>query len=156
MFIGYFLFKKYVKKKNDGFLKFYDEIQENNVKEANAIINKLLLELSNEPTEELEHKIFDILGQNQTYIILTFIDINDPNDNKTFSLTNSINFRKIKNGEIGVFTDFGIMRNYVNNYISTEIILIGDFIKLCSEYNITSIIFNFTLPNPFILTNDNL
>jgi hypothetical protein len=150
--IGYFLFIKYKKKKYDGFLKFYDGIQENTVKEANATINKYLLEFSNEPTEDLGRKIFDILSQNQTYVILTYLDYKDPNDNKTFSLTNSINFRKNKNGDIGAFTDFDIMRSYIGNYISTEIILIGDFIKLCGDYNITSITLNFTLPNPFRLT----
>jgi hypothetical protein len=150
--IGYFLFTRYAKKKYDGFLKFYDNIQENTIKEANETLNKYLLEFSNEPTEELGYKIFDILSQNQTYIILTFIDNKDPNDNKTFSLTNSINFRKIKNGDIGAFTDFDIMRSYVGNYISTEIILIGDFIKLCADCGITSITLNFTLPNPFRLT----
>jgi len=150
--IGCFLFIKYAKKKYDGYLKFYDGIQRNTVKEANATLNKYLLEFSNEPTEELGRKIFDILSQNQTYIILTFIDNKDTNDNKTFSLTNSINFRKIKNGDIGAFTDFDIMKNYVGNYISTEIILIGDFIKLCGDHNITSITLNFTLPNPFRLT----
>jgi len=153
--IGYFLFTKYAKKKYDGFLKFYDGIQENTIKEANEILNKHLLEFSNNPTEELGQEIFHILSQNQCYIILTFIDNKDPNDNKTFSLTNSINFRKIKNGDIGAFTDFDIMRSYVGNYISTEIILIGDFIKLCGEYDITSITLNFTLPNPFRLTTSN-
>lgn len=150
--IGYFLFTRYAKKKYDGFLKFYDDIQENTIKEANETLNKHLLEFSNEPTEESGKQIFDILSQNKSYIILTFIDNKDPNDNKTFSLTNSINFRKIKNGDIGAFTDFDIMRNYVGNYISTEIILIGDFIKLCDDYNITSITLNFTLQNPFRLT----
>lgn len=150
--IGYFIFTSYAKKKYEGYLKFYDGIQENTIKEANEILNKHLLEFSNEPTEELGDKIFDILSQNQSYIILTFLDNKDPNDNKTFSLTNSINFRKIKSGDIGAFTDFDIMRSYVGNYISTEIILIGDFIKLCGDYNITSITSNFTLPNPFILT----
>ena len=153
--IAYFLFKYYAKKKYDGFHKFYDGIQENTVKEANATINMLLIEFSNEPTEELGRKIYDILSQNRTYIILTFLDNNDPNDNTTFSLTNSINFRKIKNGGIGAFTDFDVMRNYVGNYISTEIILIGDFIKLCNEHNIKSITLNFTLPNPYRLTTDN-
>lgn len=150
--IVYFLFMKYAKKKYDGFLKYYDGIQEKKVKEANEILNQYLFEFSNEPTEELGNKIFDILSQNQSYIILTFIDNKDLNDNKTFSLTNSINFRKIKNGDIGAFTDFDIMRSYVGNYISTEIILIGDFIKLCGDYDITSITLNFTLPNPFRLT----
>lgn len=150
--IGYFLFARYAKKKYDGFLKFYDGIQENTIKEANESLNKYLLEFSNNPTEELGQKIFHILSQNQSYIILTFIDNKDPNDNKTFSLTNSINFRKIKNGDIGAFTDFDIMRSYVGDYISTEIILIGDFIKLCRDYDITSITLNFTLPNPFRLT----
>lgn len=150
--VGYFLFTRYAMKKYDGYLKFYDGIQENTIKEANETLNKYLLEFSNEPTEELEHKVFHILSQNQSYIILTFIDNNDPNDNRTFSLTNSINFRKIKNGDIRAFTDFDIMRNYVGEYISTEIILIGDFIKLCGDYDITSITLNFTLPNPFRLT----
>jgi hypothetical protein len=150
--IGYLLFMKYAKKKYNGFLKFYDGIQENTIKEANETLNKYLLEFSKEPTGELGHKIFDILSQNQSYIILTFIDNKDTNENKTFSLTNSINFRKIKNGEIGAFTDFDIMRSYVGNYLSTEIILIGDFIKLCGDYDITSITLNFTLPNPFRLT----
>jgi hypothetical protein len=150
--IGYFLFIKYAKKKYDGFLKFYDGIQEKKIKEANETLNKYLFEFSNEPTEELGDKIFDILSQNQSYIILTFIDNKDANDNKTFSLTNSINFRKIKNGDIGAFTDFDIMRSYVGTYISTEIILVGDFIKLCSDYDVTSITLNFTLPNPFRLT----
>lgn len=150
--IGYFLFAKNAKKKYDGFLKFYDGIQENTTKKANKTLNKYLLEYSNNPTDELGQKIFHILSQNQSYIILTFIDNKDPNDNKTFSLTNSINFRKIKNGDIAAFTDFDIMRNYVGDYISTEIILIGDFIKLCSDYDITSITLNFTLPNPFRLT----
>jgi len=113
--IGYFLFNRYVKKKYDGFLEFYDGIQENTIKEANETLNKYLLEFSNNPTEVLGHKIFHILSQNQSYIILTFIDNKDPNDNKTFSLTNSINFRKVKNGNIGAFTDFDIMRNYVRN-----------------------------------------
>ena len=112
------------------------------------------MEYSNNPTDELGQKIFHILSQNQSYIILTFIDNKDPNDNKTFSLTNSINFRKIKNGDIGAFTDFDIMRSYVGDYISTEIILIGDFIKLCSDYEITSITLNFTLQNPFRLSNE--
>ena len=150
--IGYFLFTKFVKKKYDGFLKSYDGIQENTIKEANETLNNHLLRFSNNPTEELGQKIFHILSQNQSYIILTFIDNKDPNDTKTFSLTNSINFRKIKNGDIGAFTDFDIMRNYVGDYISTEIILIGDFITLCSDYDITSITLNFTLPNPFRLT----
>jgi hypothetical protein len=150
--IGYILFTRYAKKKYHGFLKFYDDIQENTVKDANETLNEYLLEYSNLPTEELGNKIFEILSQNKTYIILTFLDNNDPNDNKTFSLTNSINFRKIKNGDIGAFTDFDIMRSYVGDYISTEIILIGDFIKLCSDYDITSITLNFTLPNPFRLT----
>ena len=116
--IGYFLFTKYAKKKYDGFLKFYDGIQKNTIKEANENLNKHLLEFSNNPTEELGQEIFHILSQNQSYIILTFIDNKDPNDNKTFSLTNSINFRKIKNGDIGAFTDFDIMRNYVGDYVS--------------------------------------
>ena len=150
--IGYFLFTKYAKKKHAGFLEFYGGIQENTIKEANDTLNKHLLEFSNNPTEKLGQEIFHILSQNQSYIILTFIDNKDPNDKKTFKLTNSINFRKIKNGDIGAFTDFDIMRNYVGEYISTEIILIGDFIKLCSDYDITSITLNFTLPNPFILT----
>lgn len=152
--IGYFLFTRYAKKRYDGFLKFYDNIQENTIKEANETLNKYLLEFSNEPTEVLGNKIFDILTQNKSYIILTFIDNNAPNDNKTFNLINSINFRKIKNGDIATFTDFDIMRNYVGNYISTEIILIGDFIKLCSEFNIKAIILNPTFRNPFILTNE--
>jgi hypothetical protein len=150
--IGCFLFINDMKKKYNGYLKLYDGIQENTIKEANEIMNKHLLEFSNNPTEELGQEIFHILSQNQSYIILTFIDNKGPNDNKTFSLTNSINFRKIKNGDIGAFTDFDIMRNYVGDYISTEIILIGDFIKLCSDYDITSITLNFTLPNPFRLT----
>jgi hypothetical protein len=139
----------------DDFEKFNASIQENTIKEANEILNKYLLEFSNEPTEELGHKIFDILSQNQSYIILTFIDNKDPNDNKTFSLNNSINFRKIKNGDIGAFTDFNIMRSYVGTYISTEILLIGDFIKLCNDYDIKSITLNFTLANPFRLTTSN-
>lgn len=150
--IGYFLFTRYAKKKYDGFLKFYDGIQENTVKDANETLNKYLLEYSNEPTEEIGNKIFEILSQNRTFIIFTFIDNKDPNDNKTFSLTNSINFRKIKNGNIGVFTEFDIMRSYVGNYISTEVILIGDFIKLCEAYNVKTITLNFTLPNPYRLT----
>lgn len=149
--ICYFLFTKYSKKKYDGFLKFYDGIQENTIKEENKTLNKYLLEFSNKPSEDLGHKIFNILSKNQSYLILTFIDNKDPDDNKTFSLTNSINFRKIKNGNIGVFTDFDIMRSYVGDYISTEIIIIGEFIKLCGEYDITSITLNFTLPNPYIL-----
>jgi hypothetical protein len=32
---------------------------------------------------------------------------------------NPINFRKIKNDNIGAFTYFDIMRNYVGKYIST-------------------------------------
>ena len=87
----------------------------------------------------IDFDIFDILNQNQSYIILTFIDNKDSNDDKTFNFTNSINFRKIKNGNIGAFTDFDIMRSYTGNYISTEIIHTGDFIKLCGEYDITSI-----------------
>ncbi len=150
--LGYILFRRYVKKKYDGFLKFYDGIQENTIKEANETLNKYLLEFSNEPTEKLGHKIFEILRQNKTYIILTFLDNKDPNDNKTFSLTNSINFRKIKNGDIAAFTDFDIMRNYVCNYISTEIILIGDFIKFCEAQNVKTITLNFTLPNPYRLS----
>jgi len=149
--IGYYLII-YPQKKYNGFLKFYDGIQENTITEANSTLNKYLLEYSHEPTEELWNKIFNTLSQNQTYVILTFIDIKDSNDNKTFSLTNSINFRKIKNGNIGAFTDFDIMRSYVGNYVSTEIILIGDFIKLCGDYDITAITLNFTLPNPFSLT----
>lgn len=149
--IGYFLFTRYSKKKYDGFLKFYEGIQENTIKEENETLNKYLLEFSSKPSEDLGHKIFNILSKNQSYLILTFIDNKDPDDNKTFSLTNSINFRKIKNGNIGVFTDFDIMRSYVGDYISTEIIMIGEFIKLCGEYDITSITLNFTLPNPYIL-----
>jgi hypothetical protein len=152
--VCYFVFIRYTNKEYDGYLKFYDGIQENTVKEANKTLNMYLLEFSNDPTEELGRKIFDILTRNQSYIILTFIDNNDHNDNKTFSLTNSINFRKIKNGNIGAFTDFELMRSYVGTYISTEIILIGDFIKLCGENNITSITLNFTLPNPFRLTTE--
>ena len=150
--IGSFLFIKYLKKTNDGFLKFYDGIQETTIKEANETLNKYLLSFSNEPTEKKWNKIFDILNQNQSYIILTFIDNKDSNDDKTFNFTNSINFRKIKNGNIGAFTDFDIMRSYTGNYISTEIIHTGDFIKLCGEYDITSISLNFTLPNHFKLT----
>lgn len=149
--IGYFLFTRYSKKKYDGFLKFYEGIQENTIKEENETLNNYLLEFSNKPSEDLGHKIFNILSKNQSYLILTFIDNKDPDDNKTFSLTNSINFRKIKNGNIGVFTDFDIMRSYVGDYISTEIIMIGEFIKLCGEYDITSITLNFTLPNPYVL-----
>ena len=150
--MGYFLFTRYAKKKYDGFIKFYDGVQENTIKEANKTLNKYLLEYSNNPTDELGQKIFHILSQNQSYIILTYIDNKDPNDNKYFSLTNSINFRKIKNGDIGAFTDFDIMRSYVGDYISTEIISIGDFIKLCNDYDITSISLNFNLQNPFRLT----
>jgi len=93
--IGYFLFLKYAKKKSDRFLKCYDGIQENTAKEANATINKYLQEFSDEPTDCLDRKIFDFLSQNQAYIILTFIDNKDPNNIKSSSLTNSINFRKI-------------------------------------------------------------
>ena len=150
--IGFFLSRKYENKKYDGYLKFYDGIQDNTVKKANATINKLLMEFSNEPKKELSQQIFDILCQNQTYIILTFIDNKDPNDDKIFSLTNSINFRKVKDGDIGAFTDFDVMKSYVGTYISTEIILIGDFIKLCTEHKIKSITLNFTLPNPYRLT----
>jgi hypothetical protein len=71
-------------------------------------------------------------------------------DNKTFSLTNSIIFRKLKNWDIGAFPDFDIMRNYVGDYISTEINLIGDFIKLCCDYDITSI----TLNSPYQILSD--
>ena len=45
--IGYFLFIKYAKKKYDGFLKFYDGIQEKKIKEANETLNKYLFEFSN-------------------------------------------------------------------------------------------------------------
>lgn len=147
----YAVIKWYVKKKYNGFLEFYDRVQENTIKKANSNLNKHLLEYSNKPTLELWNKIVEILNQNESYIILTFLDNKDPNDNRTFNLTNSINFRKIKNGEIGVFTDFDLMRKYVRNYISTEIILVGDFIKICETYNLETIIFNFTLPNPFMV-----
>jgi hypothetical protein len=153
--IGYFFFKRYANKKYKGYLKFYDEIQENTIKEANKILNKYLLVFSNEPTDELWEKIFDILSQNKNYIILTFLDNKDPNDNKTFSLTNSINFRKIKNGNIGAFTDFDLLRSYARDYISTEIILIGDFIKLCESNKVKTITLNFILPNPYTLTMNN-
>ena len=99
-------------------------------------------------------EIFQTLSQNQTYVILAYIDNKDPKDNKTFTYTNSINFRKIKNGNIGVFTDFEIMRSYVSNYLSTDIMLIGDFIKLCQENNVKSITLNFTLKNSFSLTSE--
>jgi hypothetical protein len=152
LIIGIFSLMQYIKKLYNGYLKIYDGIQENTIKEANETLNQYLLEFSNEPTEVLGHKIFDILSKNQSYIILTFIDNKEPNDNKTFNLTNSINFRKIKNGDIGAFTDFDIMRSYVGNYISTEIILIGDFIKLCEIHDVKTITLNFTLPNPYRLT----
>ncbi len=147
-----FLLIKYLNKKFNQSLKIYDSIQENTVKEANNTLNQYLLEFSKEPTETLGHKIYDILGKNQSYIILTFMDNKDPNDNKTFSLMNSINFRNIKNGNIGAFTDFDLMRSYVGNYISTEIVLIDDFIKLCEIHSVKTITLNFTLPNPFRLT----
>lgn len=153
--VGYFIVNRFVKQKISGFNSFYENIQENTIKEANEILNRYLLEFSNNPSEELTVKIIDTLSRNQSYIILTYIDNNDPQDNGTFSLTNSINFRKIKNGEIGAFTDFEIMRNYVGSYISTEIILIADFIKLCNDKGITSITLNFTLPNPFRLSTNN-
>jgi hypothetical protein len=78
---GYFLFGRYAKKEYDGFLKFYNGIQENTIKEANESLNKYLLEFSNNPTEELGQKIFQNLSQNQSYITLTFIDNKDTNDN---------------------------------------------------------------------------
>lgn len=152
--VAYFLFRKYATKKYDEFLRFYDGIQENTVMEANALLNILLQEFSNEPREDKGRSIFDILSQNKTLVILTFLDNNDPNDNQTLSITNSINFRTIKNGVITVFTDFDIMRNYFGNYISTEIILIGDFVKLCSDFSIKKIILNPTLSNPFLLTTE--
>ena len=46
------------------------------------------------------------------------------------------------------------MRSYVSNYISTDVISIGDFIILCNEKNIKSFSLNFTLKNPFILGNE--
>jgi hypothetical protein len=150
--IGYFLFNQYALKKYAGFLKFYDGVNENTVKEANKSLNKYLFDYSNNPSEELGRKVFEELNQNKSYIILTFVDNKDPNDNKTFSFTNSINFRKIKNGDIGAFTDFDLMRSYVGNYVSTEIMLIGDFIKLCGNHSVSSITLNFTLPNPFRLS----
>ena len=153
--VGYFLINRFLKKKISGFNSFYENIQENTIREANEILNRYLLEFSNKPSEELTAKILDTLTRNQSYIILTYIDNKDPKDNGTFSLANSINFRKIKNGEIGAFTDFEIMRNYVGSYISTEIILIADFIKLCDDNGITSIVLNFTLPNPFRLSTTN-
>jgi hypothetical protein len=149
--MGYFLFKQYAKKKYAGFLKFCDGINENTVKEANKSLNKYLFDYSYNPSEELGDEIFEVLNQNKSYVILTFIDNKDPNDNKTFSLTNSINFRKIKNGDIGAFTDFDLMRSFVGNYVSTEIMLIEDFITLCGKHSIASITLNFALPNPFRL-----
>jgi|GEM_PF-5187394 len=153
--VGYFLFKQYAKKKYAGFLKFYDGINENTVKEANKSLNKYLFDYSNNPSEELGDKISEVLNQNKSYVILTFVDNKDPNDNKTFGLTNSINFRKIKNGDIGAFTDFDLMRSYVGNYVSTEIMLVGDFIALYGKHSIASITLNFTLPNPFRLAQGN-
>jgi UDP-2-acetamido-2,6-beta-L-arabino-hexul-4-ose reductase len=44
--IGYFSFKRYLNKKYKGYLKFYDGIQENTIKEANKILNNYLLEFS--------------------------------------------------------------------------------------------------------------
>ena len=152
---GYFLINWFVKQKINGFNSFYENTQENTIREANKILNLYLLEFSNKPSEELKAKILDILSLNQSYIILTFIDNKDPKDDGTFSISNSINFRKIKNGEIGAFTDFEIMRSYVGRYISTEIILIADFIKICKNKGITSISLNFTLPNPFRLRTTN-
>ena len=154
--LGFFGFKwflkKQVKKTLDGFEQFYGGIQENTVKEANRLLNKLLIEYSDNPENSLGVEILNLLNQNTCYVILTFIDNNDPNDNKTFNLTNSINFRKIKNGDIGVFTDFDIMKAYVREYISTEIIPVNEFLNLCDKFNINSITLNFTLKNPFILS----
>lgn len=150
--IGFVSMVMYGNKKLHGGLKIYSEAQEYTVREANQTINSLLFEYSNEPTQELAQQIFDTLGQNKTYVILTFIDNKDPNDNKTLELTNSINFRKIKNGEIGAFTDFDLMRSYVGDYISTEIILIDDFINLCKSHDVKAVKLNFTLQNPCRLT----
>jgi len=152
-FVGKFVVRMYAKRVHKGYLKFYDETQRVTIKTPNAVLNKCLLEFSDEPTEELYAKILDILTQNNTYVILTYFDNKDPNDNKLFIPTNSINFRKIKEGNIGVFTDFEIMEQYVGNYISTDIMLIGDFIELCANYGgITSITLNFTLPHHPVLT----
>ncbi|GHT12981.1 hypothetical protein FACS189426_17200 [Bacteroidia bacterium] len=151
--LGYLGVKYYIKRRIVGFERFYGNMQENTIRESNKLINNLFIEFSENPTEELRSKIFAILDKNQTYVILTFIDNKDPNDNRTYELTNSINFRKIKNGEIVAFTDFDIMRKYVGkNYISTEIILIGNFFELCKQYNVKTIILNHILKNPFILT----
>jgi len=150
--IGYVGLNIYLKRIHKGFLKYYDGIQKNSVKEANKLLNILLIDYSIDPIEEKHFEIYDLLSQNKTYVILTYLDNKDPNDNRTFSFTNSINFRKIKDDEIAAFTDFDIMRNYVGNYISTDIMLIGDFIKLCNSHNIKKIILNPTLRTPLILS----
>jgi len=156
--IGLFVFLWFdIEKKRKGFFKFNEEIQQNTIKEPNYSLNNLLLEYSENPTEELNAKILNILKQNNTYIILTYYDNNDPNDKRVETPTNSINFRKIKNGNIGTFTDFDIMKKYVGNignkYLSSDIMLIGNFLNLCVNFGgITSITLNFTLPNPYTLT----
>ena len=144
--------KFYLKKKRKGFRTFYGGVQENTIKESNLILNNLLLKYSENPSDALATEIYDLLSQNTCYVILTFKENNDPNDNRTLKLKNSINFRKVKEGNIGVFTDFELMKSYVGDYISTEILLIGDFIKLCNEEKITSFTLNFTLKNPFTLS----
>lgn len=150
--LGYFVLRFYLKKKRKGFENFYGSIQENTIKESNPILNNLLLKYSENPSETLTTEIYNLLSQNTCYVILTFKENNEPNDNRTLTLKNSINFRKAKNANIGIFTDFELMKSYVGDYISTEILLIGDFIKLCNEEKITSFTLNFTLKNPFTLS----
>ena len=150
--LGYFGLNFYLRKKSKGFETFYAGIQENTIKESNQILNSLLFKYAENPSDTLATEIYDLLRQNICYVILTFKEKNDPNDNRTLTLKNSINFRNVKDGNIGAFTDFELMKSYVGNYISTEILLIGDFIKLCNEQNIKSFTLNFTLKHPFTLS----
>lgn len=152
LFFVYKYLAKYIEKKQAGFHDFYNNIQENTIRDTNGALNYYLLLYSDEPSIELEKLILDIIYQNQSYIILTFMDDKVQINNQSPSFTNSVNFMKIKNGDIGVFTDFELMRSYVRINVSTEILKIGDFIKLCKEHEIESLTLNFILKNPFRLT----
>jgi len=150
-----FLLNRAIRKKVNNFEIYYQTIQENTIKEANKILNSHLMEYSRNPSDDMFYKIFEILNSNQSYVILTFLSNNDRIDDGTSFYSNSINVRKIKNGEIATFTDFDLMRKYVSVYSSTEIIKTHDFIKLCEFHEVKTIIFNFNLPNPYILSNEN-
>ncbi|MCL2860777.1 MAG: hypothetical protein FWF46_09650 [Oscillospiraceae bacterium] len=137
------------------FTRHMDNLTEVSVKVANDTINEYLLEFSENPTKGLSDTIQNILKQNETLLILTYFDDKDPKDTtKNCIPTNSINFRRIKNNNIEVFTDYDIMRKYYSNikgkYIASDIMSLGAFVKLCFDYGgITSITLNFSLLHPY-------